>query len=112
MKVNDILILIICFCCDTDCKLSLTVAVLCYHPREIDQVIVAFVILKNKYRNTKGVKDIEEYIKTKLKCYMKPEIAIVEEFKYTVSGKLDRQDLLEFYANCQRGIYFTCPYFI
>lgn len=107
MKVKDLSILIISFCCETVCKLSSTVAVLCYHPREIDQVIVAFVILKNKYRNTKGVKDIEEYMKTKLMGHMKPEIAIVEEFKYTISGKLDRQYLLECYANCKRGIFST-----
>lgn len=78
---------------------------LCYLPRTIDQTIVTFILLKDEHRGSKTAKDIEEYSKTKLMEYMKPEFMIVDIFPQTISGKLDRQGLLELFGNWKRGTW-------
>ncbi|CAO1426789.1 unnamed protein product [Diamesa tonsa] len=75
--------------------------VLCYHAGEIDQALLAFVILSesdNKYKSKTGMQ-IENELKDTLASYMIPQVIVLETIPLLVNGKVDRQGLLKMYEN-------------
>lgn len=73
-------------------------AVLVSHLGQLDQAIIAFVLLKKEFSKITPV-EIEKDIKTRLTEYMVPQVLIVEELPYLPSGKIDRQKLLNMYES-------------
>ncbi|GLV34396.1 ebony [Carabus blaptoides fortunei] len=73
------------------------VVVLCHHPDEIDQALLAFVTLNNGCLMNEVL--IENILQKKLASYMTPEVIIVEHIPLLVNGKIDRQSLLKYYEN-------------
>lgn len=72
--------------------------VLCYHPGEIDQTLLAFVTLTKDSVHQHGLQ-IENALNNKLADYMVPQVVIVDAIPLLVNGKIDRQALLKMYEN-------------
>lgn len=72
--------------------------VLCYHPGEIDQSLLAFVTLKHTANYYTGL-EIESNLSAKLPSYMIPQIKVLKSIPLLVNGKVDRQSLLKSYEN-------------
>ncbi|KAK9501269.1 hypothetical protein O3M35_012011 [Rhynocoris fuscipes] len=68
---------------------------LCYNPGEIDQQILAFVLLEDDARMT--AEDVENELARSLPKYALPQVFIVKKMPYLVNGKIDRQYLLNYY---------------
>lgn len=81
--------------------------VLCYHPGQEDQAILAFVTLKNGHLVTEM--KLENALADKLPAYMLPQVIIIETVPLLVNGKIDRQTLLKSYENTNNnGNFFLC----
>lgn len=73
------------------------VIVLCYHPGQSDQSILAFVSIEPKSCITNF--EIERILNRKLPEYMIPQLVYVNEIPLLVNGKIDRQSLLKLFEN-------------
>nr|BAK55684.1 ebony [Drosophila melanogaster]BAK55685.1 ebony [Drosophila melanogaster]BAK55689.1 ebony [Drosophila melanogaster] len=78
--------------------------VLCYHAGQVDQVILAFVKLRDDAPMVTEMQ-MEARLKDKLADYMTPQVVILEHVPLLVNGKVDRQALLKTYetANNNEG---------
>uniref|UniRef100_A0A023F0N0 Putative the adenylation domain of nonribosomal peptide synthetase n=1 Tax=Triatoma infestans TaxID=30076 RepID=A0A023F0N0_TRIIF len=72
---------------------------LCYSPGEINQQILAFVLLEDEAKMSAC--DIELELARSLPKYALPQVLIVQKMPYLVNGKVDRQYLLNYFK--QRG---------
>ncbi|CRK94943.1 CLUMA_CG008433, isoform A [Clunio marinus] len=61
---------------------------------EKDQVILAFVTFKRSYAHKKS-SDIEEDLRLKIPIYMMPQIILLSQFPYFVSGKINVRELMK-----------------
>lgn len=75
--------------------------VLCYHTGKKDQLIIAFVVLKNDTGSPSSQKgfEIEKILKSKLMDYQVPQIKVIKSIPLLCNGKIDRETLLKFYEN-------------
>lgn len=71
--------------------------VLCYHPDQIDQTILAFASVESTSK-LDSLK-IEKLLRSELTEYMRPQVILVDQFPLLVNGKIDRQALLTLYEN-------------
>jgi len=69
--------------------------VLCYNPEEIDQELVAFVLLEDNMEMTSS--EMENALKNSLPLYAIPQVVMMEKIPLLVNGKVDRQGLLQHY---------------
>ncbi|XP_045028498.1 tyrocidine synthase 3 [Daphnia magna] len=77
-------------------KLASTCVVLSYKAGEPEQEIVAFIIPGQKETT---VEIIKERVKDKLLSYMMPKFVVIDELPLLVNGKVDRQKLMQIYAD-------------
>ncbi|KAI9561851.1 hypothetical protein GHT06_012813 [Daphnia sinensis] len=77
-------------------KLVSTCVVLSYKPGEPEQEIVAFVRPMQKETTVEAIK---ERVKDKLLSYMMPKFVVIDELPLLVNGKVDRQKLIQVYAD-------------
>uniref|UniRef100_A0A0P6E9S3 Ss-alanyl conjugating enzyme n=1 Tax=Daphnia magna TaxID=35525 RepID=A0A0P6E9S3_9CRUS len=77
-------------------KLVSTCVVLSYKAGEPEQEIVAFIIPGQKETS---VEIIKERVKDKLLSYMMPKFVVIDELPLLVNGKVDRQKLMQIYAD-------------
>lgn len=70
-------------------------AILVYHIMQIDQALVAFIIIKSSLSKTPA--DVEKDLKIRLAAYMIPIVLIFDIFPHLPNGKVDRQGLLKMY---------------
>lgn len=82
--------------------------VLCYHAGEIDQALLAFVLLDEQSRVQNGLQ-IEDQLKDKLAHYMVPQVIVCEHIPLLVNGKIDRQSLLKLYESTNNNGEFWKP---
>uniref|UniRef100_T1HU58 AMP-binding domain-containing protein n=1 Tax=Rhodnius prolixus TaxID=13249 RepID=T1HU58_RHOPR len=68
---------------------------LCYSPGEINQQLLAFVLLEDEANMTAS--DVEFELARTLPKYALPQVVIVQKMPYLVNGKVDRQYLLNYY---------------
>lgn len=80
--------------------------VLCYHPGEYDQTLLAFITIDQDSKLKLGMQ-FENALRSKLADYMIPQIVIIDSIPLLVNGKVDRQSLLKSYENTNNnGEYF------
>lgn len=71
--------------------------VLCHHVGQMDQIILAFTVIKpNAHLNAL---EIELFLREKLLEYMLPQVIIIDELPLLSSGKIDQQTLLQMFGN-------------
>ncbi|CAH1394602.1 unnamed protein product [Nezara viridula] len=66
--------------------------VLCYNPGQIDQELVAFVLLNEGVLTEPA--DIQKLLSKSLPSYAIPQVTMIDQVPLLVSGKIDRQCLL------------------
>lgn len=75
----------------SEIKLVSKVAVLCYHPGEEDQLVIAYVV---PAESGVTLERLDPMLEKRLKDYERPIIKFVEHIPLLVNGKTDRQRLL------------------
>lgn len=82
--------------------------VLCHHPGEEDQAVLAFVALKNDALLTE--RQLEESLQDALPSYMLPQVVVIKTVPLLVNGKIDRQALLKSYEAADTTVQADVDY--
>lgn len=81
--------------------------VLCYRPGEIDQALVAFVVVATSTATAPADDPIgiaiETALRDRLAEYMIPQVFVMDTLPLLVNGKVDRQALLTTYENANNN---------